>query len=136
MRSAREFDRHPVLKALLTKHDFPLDLDALVQTFLGGQNFYLPSPLMPRSVADFARQSFRYPPSTDTNIDTALAGLRYLNALLRLAENNGIYAGRDAVQASASMAEDASVEDKMAGVELLSSTPEPGALLLAHPMQQ
>ncbi len=52
-----------MLKALLTKHDFPSDLDALVNTFLGGQNFYVPSPLMPRSVADFAKQSFRYPVS-------------------------------------------------------------------------
>lgn len=59
--SARTFDRQPVLKALICKHNFPPCLDTLVNTFLGGQNFYLPSPLMPRSLADFTKQSFRFP---------------------------------------------------------------------------
>ncbi|BDA44240.1 probable UPF0301 protein SRU_0495 at C-terminar half [Coccomyxa sp. Obi] len=145
MRSARIFDRHPVLKALLSKYSVPSDLGNLLSSFLCGQNFYLPTPLMPRSLREFTRQTYSYPPFPEATIDTAMAGLRYLNAVLRLAEQHGLYASQQYSAeahkttedyADSELPKDGANSETFPGVQILPNTPEPGALLIAHPLQQ
>lgn len=62
-RSARLFDRQPVLKALIGP-DFarlPKALEAVVNAYLGGASLYVPTPLLPRSVMEAVRMGFRFP---------------------------------------------------------------------------
>ena len=62
-RSARLFDRQPVLRALIGP-DFtrlPRALDAVVNAYLGGASLYVPAPLLPRSVMEAVRMGFRFP---------------------------------------------------------------------------
>lgn len=62
-RSARLFDRQPVLKALIGP-DFvklPKCLETVVNAFLGGASLYVPAPLLPRSVTSAVQFAFRFP---------------------------------------------------------------------------
>ncbi len=81
-----------MLKALIARGTTSAspDLDQLVTTFLAGQQYYLPARLFPRSVCENVRQAFEFPPSEEVDTDTAFAALRYLHALIGLAERHSL----------------------------------------------
>ena len=69
-------------------------------TFLAGQQYYIPTPLFPRSLEQNLRQYFEFPPSEDISVDTSFAALRYLRALLDLAGRHNLLDDRAADAAS------------------------------------
>ena len=59
------FDKKPFLRFLICKHS-PLleqDLHSIVDAYLGGRDFYVPSPLLPQSVFEATRVACRFPVS-------------------------------------------------------------------------
>ena len=59
------FDQRPFLRFLICKHS-PLleqDLHSIVDAYLGGRDFYVPSPLLPQSVLEATRVACRFPVS-------------------------------------------------------------------------
>ena len=59
------FDQRPFLRFLICKHS-PLleqDLHSIVDAYLGGRDFYVPSPLLPQSVFEATRVACRFPVS-------------------------------------------------------------------------
>ena len=70
---AVEFDRNPALRYLICKRS-PLleeDICSVVDAYLGGRDYYLPSPVLPQSVLEAARLGCRFPVS----LENPLAGL-------------------------------------------------------------
>ena len=89
------FDRNPVLKMLICKDAVSNDanLNRIATAYLAGQHFYVPTSLFPRSLAQNLRHFFEFPPTEDTGMDTSLTALRYLRALLDLAERHHLLDG-------------------------------------------
>ena len=155
LRSAKLFDRHPVLKALICKDTIGdhADLNHIATAYLAGQHFYVPTGLFPRSLAQSLRQFFEFPPSEDTGMDTSLTALRYLRALLDLAERHQLLdRGPPRMRRSRSKSKVHGellepphchvTQTKIKGfcvawqvdnLQVLSA-PEPGCLLIAHPL--
>ena len=123
--------------------------------FLGGlhRSLYWPLPGLdgrpqPRSVADAVRGAFRCSPEEEPSLEGAFQGLRYLSALLAVAERHGMATGAASSSAASMAAPIAASSDtqqwqQQQQQQVSSQPPQPslqstnlpdkGCLLLAHP---
>lgn len=133
--SARRFDEHPVLKALICRNaeqPLPQPLDDVVAVFLGGlhRSYFWPAPLAPQSVVEAVRTAFRFP-LDEPGLGGGFQGLRYLSGLLSIAEKHGMLAP-PRPPSDLPFAAGASCGGGRRVAQLLAD-PERGAVLIAHP---
>ncbi|KAK9809213.1 hypothetical protein WJX72_011498 [[Myrmecia] bisecta] len=123
LRTAKEFDKHSVLKALITRqhlNELPAEVQQVASAFLGGPDrvFFWPAPTLPQSVVTAVQMGFRFPPSA-VNLDAAFSAMRYLQGLTSIGRKHGLLGVLP--------------NGESVGLQQL-SIPEPGALLIPHPL--